>query len=464
MPLTAPSGLKINQIYALNNGEQSNSVKFPNSWLAMEWANAETADHTVVLETSHQTSLSVATNGFLYANNPTARTLQAFNFPSGTTRAMIPFQVSSVSYGIYSGVGYLNAEAVIVRAYVSTSTESSSVVSMTVPVHPTLLSITTSFFFPTVTAFDYWKLQGPYATAGSYAAVTAYMPGYPEKLTATATQLSNSSVSVSFPFRASFMHPTSAPGILLPITDENHDLNHPLSLPKVYQVKVSNLTGSEIHSGYAFPNVRTGRVEYSIPASTITQTGMYVILAAGLVQTVQQAYTPSSVTLSFNITTNSQTPGGGDQDMYLSGNRVYANFLKTYTNFTGTQINSIQGDITATIVATAPTAQLMGTASGVSVPAYRVNSGLSGYFNTEQQVWSTVMTLTAPAVTSGEGGGGGNTNMFSWLNNDYWYLTDLQVNLATRAATHRHSTVEIKPNDTINFAVLFHNGSAGGIS
>ena len=67
-------------------------------------------------------------------------------------------------------------------------------------------------------------------------------------------------------------------------------------------------------------------------------------------------------------------------------------------------------------------------------------------------------TLTAPAVTSG---GGGNTNMFSWLNNDYWYLNDLQVNLGTRAVTHRHGTVEIKPNDTINFAVLFHNGSAG---
>jgi hypothetical protein len=66
--------------------------------------------------------------------------------------------------------------------------------------------------------------------------------------------------------------------------------------------------------------------------------------------------------------------------------------------------------------------------------------------------------LTAPAVTSG---GGESTNMFSWLNNDYWYLTDLQVNLGTRAVTHRHGTVEIKPNDTINFAVLFHDGSAG---
>ena len=65
--------------------------------------------------------------------------------------------------------------------------------------------------------------------------------------------------------------------------------------------------------------------------------------------------------------------------------------------------------------------------------------------------------LTAP-VTSG---GGENTNMFSWLNNDYWYLTDLQVNLGTRAVTHRHGTLQIKPNDTVQFAVLFHDGSAG---
>ena len=65
--------------------------------------------------------------------------------------------------------------------------------------------------------------------------------------------------------------------------------------------------------------------------------------------------------------------------------------------------------------------------------------------------------LTAPAVTSG----GVTASMFTWLDNSYWYLTDLQVNLGTRAVTHRHGTVEIKPNDTINFAVLFHNGSAG---
>jgi hypothetical protein len=72
---------------------------------------------------------------------------------------------------------------------------------------------------------------------------------------------------------------------------------------------------------------------------------------------------------------------------------------------------------------------------------------------------SFATVLTAP-VTSG-GGGGGAATMFSWLNNDYWYLTDLQVNLGTRAVTHRHGTVEIRPNDTVNFAVLFHDGSAG---
>ena len=71
---------------------------------------------------------------------------------------------------------------------------------------------------------------------------------------------------------------------------------------------------------------------------------------------------------------------------------------------------------------------------------------------------SFATVLTAPAVTSG---GGGGSNMFSWLNNDYWYLTDLQVNLGTRAVTHRHGTLELRPNDTVNFAVLFHDGSAG---
>lgn len=63
--------------------------------------------------------------------------------------------------------------------------------------------------------------------------------------------------------------------------------------------------------------------------------------------------------------------------------------------------------------------------------------------------------LTAPTVTTG-----GNANMFSWLNNDYWYLTDLQVNLGTRAVTHRHGTIELRPNDTVNFGVFFHDGAA----
>jgi hypothetical protein len=67
-------------------------------------------------------------------------------------------------------------------------------------------------------------------------------------------------------------------------------------------------------------------------------------------------------------------------------------------------------------------------------------------------------TLTAPAVTSGVGE---TTNMFSWLNNDYWYLTDLQVNLGTRAVTHRHGTLELRPNDSVNFAIMFHDGSVG---
>jgi len=65
-------------------------------------------------------------------------------------------------------------------------------------------------------------------------------------------------------------------------------------------------------------------------------------------------------------------------------------------------------------------------------------------------------TLTAPAVTSGE-----SSNMFSWLDNSYWYLTDLQVNLGTRAVTHRHGTIQLRPADTINFAILFHDGTAG---
>jgi len=66
-------------------------------------------------------------------------------------------------------------------------------------------------------------------------------------------------------------------------------------------------------------------------------------------------------------------------------------------------------------------------------------------------------TLTAGVtVTSG-----GSSNMFSWLDNSYWYLTDLQVNLGTREVTHRHGTIQLRPSDTINFAILFHDGTAG---
>jgi hypothetical protein len=66
-------------------------------------------------------------------------------------------------------------------------------------------------------------------------------------------------------------------------------------------------------------------------------------------------------------------------------------------------------------------------------------------------------TLTAgTTVTSGE-----SSNMYSWLDNSYWYLTDLQVNLGTREVTHRHGTIQLRPSDTINFAILFHDGTAG---
>jgi len=65
-------------------------------------------------------------------------------------------------------------------------------------------------------------------------------------------------------------------------------------------------------------------------------------------------------------------------------------------------------------------------------------------------------TLTASAVTSG-----GSSNMFSWLDSSYWYLTDLQVNLGTRAVTNRQGSIDLRPSDTINFAILFHDGTAG---
>jgi hypothetical protein len=70
------------------------------------------------------------------------------------------------------------------------------------------------------------------------------------------------------------------------------------------------------------------------------------------------------------------------------------------------------------------------------------------------QVIPTV--LTAPVLTAGA-----TASLYSWLTNDLYYITDLQVNLDTRAVTHRHGTVTMRPNDTTNFAILFNNGTAG---
>ena len=67
----------------------------------------------------------------------------------------------------------------------------------------------------------------------------------------------------------------------------------------------------------------------------------------------------------------------------------------------------------------------------------------------------TVLTAGV-AVTSGV-----SSNMFSWLDNSYWYLTDLQVNLGTRAVTNRQGSIDLRPSDTINFAILFNDGSVG---
>ena len=66
----------------------------------------------------------------------------------------------------------------------------------------------------------------------------------------------------------------------------------------------------------------------------------------------------------------------------------------------------------------------------------------------------TVLTAGATVTST-------STNMYSWLDNSYWYLTDLQVNLGTRAVTNRHGTIQLRPSDTINFAILFHDGTAG---
>jgi len=75
-----------------------------------------------------------------------------------------------------------------------------------------------------------------------------------------------------------------------------------------------------------------------------------------------------------------------------------------------------------------------------------------------QKMYSTAeTTLTAgTTVTSG-----GSSNMFSWLDNSYWYLTDLQVNLGTRAVTNSQGSITLRPSDTVNFAILFHDGTTG---
>jgi hypothetical protein len=69
------------------------------------------------------------------------------------------------------------------------------------------------------------------------------------------------------------------------------------------------------------------------------------------------------------------------------------------------------------------------------------------------QIYPTVLTAPASAASP--------TSLHSWLNSDYWNLTDLQVNVATREVVSRRGSVSIRPSDTINFAVLFNNGSSG---
>ena len=65
-------------------------------------------------------------------------------------------------------------------------------------------------------------------------------------------------------------------------------------------------------------------------------------------------------------------------------------------------------------------------------------------------------TLTAGATVTST-----SSNMHSWLDNSYWYLTDLQVNLGTRAVTNRQGSIDLRPSDTVNFAILFNDGSVG---
>jgi len=64
--------------------------------------------------------------------------------------------------------------------------------------------------------------------------------------------------------------------------------------------------------------------------------------------------------------------------------------------------------------------------------------------------------LTAPSASPSA-----PSSMYSWLNSDYWYLTDLQLNVATRNVTSRLGSISVRPNDTVQFAVLFNNGTEG---
>jgi len=74
-----------------------------------------------------------------------------------------------------------------------------------------------------------------------------------------------------------------------------------------------------------------------------------------------------------------------------------------------------------------------------------------------QKMYSSAQTILTAGVTVTSA----STNMHSWLDNSYWYLTDLQVNLGTRAVNSRLGTIELRPSDTINFAILFNDGSVG---
>jgi hypothetical protein len=84
---------------------------------------------------------------------------------------------------------------------------------------------------------------------------------------------------------------------------------------------------------------------------------------------------------------------------------------------------------------------------------YRVTQSATSTSHLEG-TFSTI--LTAPATVTSA-----SSNMHSWLDNSYWYLTDLQVNLGTRAVTNRQGSIDLRPSDTINFAILFNDGSVG---